>query len=134
MWGHLLDVPKFFFTLLPEYIRLTKSISRCIQNSVELLRWSFSCKISQWLLAGHYFRERTSSQKLDWVLNTPPILSSNVNWHAYKLIVETKISRLGVSLICHLYVKKEAWIETKLYCAKIKLITSNTEDFKIHLQ
>ena len=26
MWGHLLDVPKFLFTLLSELIRLTKSI------------------------------------------------------------------------------------------------------------
>ena len=30
---------------------------------------------------------------LDWVLNTPLILSSNVIWHAYRLIAEAKIFR-----------------------------------------
>ena len=30
----------------------------------------------------------------------PLILSSNVIYHAYRLIAETKIFRLGVSLIC----------------------------------
>ena len=39
-----------------------------------------------------------SSQKLDWVLNMSLILSSNVIWHAYRLIAETKIFRLGGSL------------------------------------
>ena len=34
------------------------------------------------------------------------ILSSNVIWHAYRLIAEMKIFRLGVSLICLLYVKE----------------------------
>ena len=52
--------------------------SRCIQKLVELLRWSVN-----------YFRERTSAQKLDWVLNTPLIMSSNVNSHAYRLIAGT---------------------------------------------
>ena len=44
----------------------------------------------------------------------PLILSSNVIWHVYviwhaRLIAETKIFRLGVSLICLLFVKEE-WI------------------------
>ena len=30
---------------------------------------------------------------LDWVLNTPLRLSSNVIWHAYRLIAEAKIFR-----------------------------------------
>ena len=30
---------------------------------------------------------------LDWVLNTPLILSSDVIWHAYRLIAEAKIFR-----------------------------------------
>ena len=42
----------------------------------------------------------------------PLILSSNVIWHAYRLIAETKIFRLGLSLICLVYVKKE-WIGKK---------------------
>ena len=50
------------------------------------------------------FRERTSS--LEWVLNTPLMLPSNVIWHAHRLIAETKTSRLGVSLMCPLYVKE----------------------------
>ena len=37
----------------------------------------------------------------------PLILSSTVIWHAYRLIVETKISRLGVSLMFLLYVEDE---------------------------
>ena len=36
-------------------------------------------------------------------------MSSNVIWHVYTLIAETKIFRLGVSLICLLYLK-EQWI------------------------
>ena len=47
------------------------------------------------ILAVNYFCERTSSSKLDWVLNTSLILFSNVIWHAYRLIAETKIFRLG---------------------------------------
>ena len=43
----------------------------------------------------------------------PLILSSDVIWHAYRLKVKTKIFRLGVSLICLLYVK-EAWIGKKV--------------------
>ena len=54
---------------------------------------------------------------LGWVLNTPLILSSNVIWHAYRLIAETKIFRLGVFLICLLYVK-EKWIG-KMYSTEI---------------
>ena len=53
----------------------------------------------------------------------PLILSSNVICHAYRLIAETKIFRLGVSLIClgggmDLYVKEE-WIGKKVYYRKI---------------
>ena len=54
-------------------------------------------------------------------------------WHAYTWIAETKILRLGVSLICLLYVK-EAWIGKKVYFRKIKYIISNTENFKTYLQ
>ena len=43
----------------------------------------------------------------------PLILSSNAIWHAYSLIGETKIFRLGVSLICVLFVKEE-WIGKKV--------------------
>ena len=39
--------------------------------------------------------------------NTSLILSSNVIWHVYRLISETKIFRLGGSLVCLLYVKEE---------------------------
>ena len=84
-------------------------------------------------LAANSFRERTSSQKLNWVLNTPLILSSNVIWHTYRLMAETKIFRLGVSLICYLYVKEE-WIGKKIFYRKIEHITSNTENFQAYLQ
>ena len=53
----------------------------------------------------------------------PLIPSSNVIWNAYRLIAETKIFRLGVSLICLLYVKEE-WIGKKY----------NTERYNILLQ
>ena len=33
----------------------------------------------------------------------PLLLSSNVIWHAYRLIPKTKIFRLGIFLICRLY-------------------------------
>ena len=56
----------------------------------------FFCEISEWLLSVNNFRERTSPWKFAWVLNTPLILSSNVIWHAYRPIPETKIFRLGV--------------------------------------
>ena len=68
---------------------------------------AFSAKLVIDFEAVNYFCERTSSKKLDWVLNTSLILSNNVIWHAYRLIAETKIFRLGGSLICLLYVKEE---------------------------
>ena len=75
---------------------------------MKLLRWSILCKISyNDSLADNYFCGRTSSSKLDWVLNMPLILSSNVIWDDYRLIAETKIFRFGVSLTCLLYVKEE---------------------------
>ena len=54
----------------------------------------------RWLLAVHYFLERISSYKLNLVLNTPLILSSNVIRHAYSSIAETKIFRLGLFSRC----------------------------------
>ena len=75
---------------------------------------------------------RTLPQKLDWVLNKPLILSSNVIWHAYRLITETKVFRLDVSLIYVLYVKED-WISKKVYYRKIYHITSNTENFQAYL-
>ena len=46
------------------------------------------------------------------------ILSSNVIWHAYKLIAETKIFRIAVSLVCLLFVKEER-TGKKVYYRKI---------------
>ena len=63
----------------------------------------------------------------------PLILSSNVICHAYRLIAETKIFRLGISLIFLLYVKEE-WIGKKVYYRKIQHITSNTESFQAYIQ
>ena len=51
------------------------------------------------------------------------ILYSNVIWHAYRFIAETKIFRLGVSLICLLYVKEE-WISKKVYYRKTGIFTT----------
>ena len=61
------------------------------------------------------------------------ILSSNDIWHAYRLIAETKIFRLGAYLICLLYVKEE-WVGKKVYYLKIENITSTTENFEAYLQ
>ena len=107
--------------------------SRCIENPVKLLRQSTFCKIVNDFVTVNYFRERTSSEQLQWVLNTPLILPSNVIWHAYRLIAETKIFRPGVSLICLLYVKEES-ISKKVYYRRIQHLTSNTENFQPHLQ
>ena len=62
------------------------------------------------------------------------VLCNNVIWHAYRSIAETKIFRLGESLIYPLYVKKEEWISKALYYRKIKYITSNNKSFKAYLQ
>ena len=48
----------------------------------------------------------------------PLILSSNVIWRAYRFIAETKIFRLGVSLICLLFVKEE-WTGKKSITQKV---------------
>ena len=50
-----------------------------------------------------------------------------------QVAAETKIFRLGVTLICPLYVKEE-WIRKKVYYRKIKYNTSNIENFKVYLQ
>ena len=84
---------------------------------MKLLR-AFSAKLFDDFLAINYFRERTSLPKLNWIFNTPLILSGNVIWHAYRLIAETKTFRLNVSLVCLLYVKDE-WIGKKVYYRKI---------------
>ena len=52
-------------------------------------------------------------QKLDWVLNAPLILPTNVNWHAFRLTAETKIFKLRVFFICLLYAKEE-WVGKKV--------------------
>ena len=59
--------------------------SNCIENPVKLLIWSIFCKISYLIFSINFFCERSSSQKLDWVLNIPLILSSNVICHAYSM-------------------------------------------------
>ena len=59
---------------------------------------------------------------MDWVLNTPLILSSYVIWKAYRSIEETKVFRLDISLICLLYVKG--------CCNKIILQKGKTYYFK----
>ena len=58
-------------------------------------------------LAVNLFCERTLDWILDWILNMRLVLSSNVIWHAYRLIAETKIFKLGVSPMYLLYVKEE---------------------------
>ena len=64
----------------------------------------------------------------------PLILPSSVIWNAYKLMQETKISRLGVSLMCPLYVIKVELIGKESYYRKTKYITSKTQDIKVYLQ
>ena len=44
------------------------------------------------------------------------------------------IFRIGVSLICALYIEDEEWIGYKLYYRKIIYITSNNKNFKVYLQ
>ena len=77
-------------------------------------------------------RERTSSQKLDWVLNTPLIQSSHFISHAYRSIAETKNFRLCASLISPFHVKKEEWTGKKLYYRKRKYIASNNDNFNVY--
>ena len=62
----------------------------------------------------------------------PLILSSNVIWHAYRLIAETKIFRLGVSLICLSYVKEE-WMAKK-YNTERQYILQITKNLQAYLQ
>ena len=59
---------------------------------------------------------------------------TNIVQHANKSKAETKIFRLGVSLICPLYVKKEEQIDKKLHYRRIQYIASNTEKFKVSLK
>ena len=42
--------------------------------------------------------------------------------------------KLGVSLICPLYVKKEEWIGKNLYYRNINYVTSKIENFRVYLQ
>ena len=81
---------------------------------------AFSEKLVNDFLAVNYFCDRTS-EKLNWVLNTSLRLSSNVIWHAYRLIVETKIFRLGVSVICLLYVNEE-WTVQKYITERYNIL------------
>ena len=62
----------------------------------------------------------------------PLILSSNVISHAYRVIAENKIFRLGVSLIC-LSCVKEQWMAKK-YNTERQYITSNTKNLQAYLQ
>ena len=62
------------------------------------------------------------------------LCSKNVIWHAYRSIAETKIFRLGVTLIYPLYVKKEESISKKLYYGEMEYIALNNESFKLHIQ
>ena len=123
-------------TFLSELIRLIRSIQKhfntqgLLKNESKFLHRAFSAKLVHDFIAVNYFRERPSSYKIDWVLNTPLILSSNAIWHDYRLITETTIFRLSVSLIYLLYVKED-WIDKKSY---YRNITSNTENFQVHLQ
>ena len=125
-----------FFQNLFNWQNLSKSnsILKVYLEHSQTSKMELFCEIGEWILSVNYFLERTLSQKLDWVLNTPLILSRYVIWHAYKSIAEAKIFRHGVSLICPLYVKKEEWIDEKLYYRKIIYITSHTKNFKVHLQ
>ena len=78
-------------------------------------------KLLHWRRVEDVFKtclQRLQQMFAGWVLNTPLILSSNFIWHAYRLIAETKIFKLVVSLICFLYVK-EVWIGKKVDYRKI---------------
>ena len=114
-----LEFPKFVFNFsfrnysIDQIFLKAFQHSKYIEKPVKLLRWSIFCKTVNGFSAVNYFCERTSMYMLDWVFNTPVILSSNVIWHAYRLVAETKIFRLGVSLICLLKVKEE-WINKKV--------------------
>ena len=61
----------------------------------------------------------------------PLVQSINVIWYAYRSIAETKIFRLGATLICRLYTKE---VVKKLYFRKMKYITSDTKNFEVHLR
>ena len=116
------------------YLYKSNSVFKVCLEHRRISKMELFCEISEWLLSVNYFSVRTSSENVDWVLDTPLILSSNVIWHVDRSIAETKIFRLGVSLIRPWYVQKEEWIGKKLYYRKIKYITSNTENCKVYLQ
>ena len=111
----------FFFWNLFDWPNLSKSnsILKVYLAPSQTSKMELFCQFSEWLLSFNYFRERNSSQKFDWVLNTSLILSSNVTWYVYKSLVETEIFRLDLPLICPLYVKKEEWNGKKLQKNKI---------------
>ena len=46
---------------------------------------------------------------LDWVINMPLILSSNVIWHGYRLIAETNIFRLGYLSYVFSMLRRNGW-------------------------
>ena len=134
-WGHLWMLLFSFLNLFDwPYLYKSNSVFKVSLEHRRISKMELFCEISEWLLSANYFSVRTSSENVDWVLNTPLILSSNVIWHVDRSIAETKIFRLGVSLIRPWYVKKEEWIGKKLYYRKIKYITSNTENCKVYLQ
>ena len=106
--------------------------SSCILNPVKLfIRWSFFCEIREWVSSVNYFREKTISQKFDWALTMPLILSSNVNWPGR----QQKPRFLGLVYPWYvLYMLRRRNGFAKIYYRKIKYITSNTKNFKVQLQ
>ena len=137
LWGRLLVVSKFHFTFLSELVRLTNltksnAIIRGVFRTQSNFEDGFFLRKQLMLLALNYFREKAPSLKVDWIINTLLILSSNIIW----LWVDSvqHIFRIGVSLICALYIENEEWIGYKLYYRKIIYITSNNKNFKVYLQ
>ena len=85
LWGRLLVVSKFHFTFLSELVRLTNltksnTIIRGVFRTQSNFEDGFLLRKQLMLLALNYFREKAPLLKVDWIINTLRILSSNIIW------------------------------------------------------
>ena len=98
-----LVVSKFHFTFLFELVRLTNltksnTIIRGVFRTQSNFEDGFFLQKQLMLLVLHYFREKAPSLKVDWIINTLLILSSNIIWlwvdsvqHIFKLVYHSYV-------------------------------------------
>ena len=103
LWGRLLVASKFHFTFLFELVRLTNltksnTIIRGVFRTQSNFEDGFFLQKQLVLLVLNYFREKAPSLKVDWIINTLLILSSNIIWlwvdsvqHIFKLVYHSYV-------------------------------------------